>query len=230
MTLSVKAKRLLRIKQHPPLALASVLVAISGPALANGPTSTLYFTSTTYSPTNFLVFGGTTTAIGTPQRLAPLNLTQESAIAVFGGRIATSQYDSTMGSVYDANFTYVSGLTTSMAGENWDIFDGTTDGKFNYGIQYGSGDIKVFNTGWGGTPTLLFTATGASPTGIAYDPLNNSLWTSDYNDGTVRDYSMGGTLLYSFQNGYSQGLALAYDPADNTLWMLTQWGTGNFAQ
>ena len=67
-----------------------------------------------------------------------------------------------------------------------------------------------------GSAQLLFTAAGSFAGGIAFDPNNNSLWTGDYGDNTVSDYSPGGTLLASF-TGATVSEGLAFDPADSTL-------------
>ena len=207
------------------------MLALAGTAKAAGPTSTLYLTSapgsSQYVYGNYRVLGGTTTAIASPQ-----NSPNESAIAAYGGSLFTAQISSfgNGGSVYDANFNYVSSLSSSTTGSGAAIYDGTSDGNFNYGIDFNSGYIYRFSSTWGGTPAVLFQAAGLNPIGITYDSANNSFWTSDFNDGIISDYSMNGVLLSSFNNGYSAGMALAYDPADNTLWMLTQWLSGNFVQ
>ncbi len=214
------------------VALLSMML-MAGHLIASGPTSTLYLTSSPGQPGmpygNFRVLGGTTTALASSQHFP-----NESAIAAYGGRVYCAQNPEVgnLGSVYDADFNYVSSLTTSIffpiSGAR--IFDGTTDGRFNYGIDDNTGNVYRFDLTWGGSPTLLFQAAGSRPIGITYDSANGSLWTSDFSDGTVRDYSMNGTLLFSFSSGNSQNMALAYDPADNSLWMLTQWLTGTFAQ
>src|SRR5271154_3364668 len=90
------------------------LLTLAGIAEAAGPTSTLYLTSApggaVYS--NYRVLGGTTTAIASPQ-----NSPNESAIAAYGGSLYTSEIlGGSVGSVYDANFNYVSSLSTSTSG------------------------------------------------------------------------------------------------------------------
>ena len=208
------------------------MLALAGTAKAAGPTSTLYLTSSpgssgVYVIGNYRVLGGTTTAIASPQ-----NSPNESAIAAYGGSLFTTQISSVGngGSVYDANFNFVSSLTPSTTGSGATIYDGTSDGNFNYGIDFNSGYIYRFSSTWGGTPAVMFQAAGSGTIGITYDSANNSFWTSDFSDGIISDYSMNGVLLSSFDNGYSAGMALAYDPADNTLWMLTEWLSGNFVQ
>jgi hypothetical protein len=90
-------------------------------------------------------------------------------------------------------------------------------------------------------PRILFSLggpeTGDHWLGIAYDPLNNSLWISGFPptspvDYELADYSLSGTLLSSFTTGLGLMAALGFDPADGTLWfsynesnMLYQYST-----
>ena len=67
--------------------------------------------------------------------------------------------------------------------------------------------------------------------GIAYDPLNNSLWLGGWAFPLMADYSLSGGLLSSFTTD-SQVTALGFDAADGTLWYssgqtstLEQWST-----
>lgn len=109
--------------------------------------------------------------------------------------------------------------------------DGTSDGLYNYYVQYFGQDShgnhieNVYQTSltWQ-NPTELFsvqTAPGSAYQylGIAYDPTNQSLWISGNSSGAIKDYSLSGTLLHSFSSGHNQNAALGYDQADNTLWI-----------
>jgi hypothetical protein len=59
--------------------------------------------------------------------------------------------------------------------------------------------------------------------GIAFDPLNASLWVSAKGSPVIQDYSLDGTLLAAFDTGLTSGYlaALGYDAADDTLWLST---------
>lgn len=110
-------------------------------------------------------------------------------------------------------------------------YDGTSDGLHNYYVQYYGMDAtghlieNVYQTDltWQ-NPTELFSVQ-SSPgdfeeyMGIAYDSKDQSLWISGYNDSTINEYSLSGTLLFSFNPGHGLNTALGYDAADNTLWM-----------
>ncbi len=131
--------------------------------------------------------------------------------------------------------------TPGFTSEN--TFDGTSDGRHNYTVQYfgvdGSGnhteDVVETDANWQ-HPTALFSvqssagATGED-LGVTYDPTNNSLWISGYETTSISDYSLSGTLLSSFDTGQLFALvALGLDHADNTLWVskgesntLEQW-------
>jgi hypothetical protein len=115
------------------------------------------------------------------------------------------------------------GITSELA------YDGASDGKHNYYVQYygidasGANVENVYQTGlsWQ-NPTLLFSVQSvggarAEYLGIAYDSRNNSLWVSGWGATAVNDYSLSGALLSSF-TGPGSLSALAYDSADNTLW------------
>jgi len=112
---------------------------------------------------------------------------------------------------------------------NLDDYDGTTDGTFNYFVDHGAdplvGGVYMTDYYWQ-NPQLLFVPQALcypSPpgygcwglVGIAYDPLNNSLWISSATADIIGDYSLDGTLLAEFPGG---GTALGFDSADDTLW------------
>lgn len=59
--------------------------------------------------------------------------------------------------------------------------------------------------------------------GITYDRAKNTLWTGDWNGSKVRQWTLNGTLVSSFDvpgGGARQIGALAYDPTDETLWLV----------
>jgi hypothetical protein len=117
-------------------------------------------------------------------------------------------------------------------------YDGTTDGTFNYFVDHGpdgpAGGVYRTDYYWQ-NPQFLFVpqalcshVSGYPPgygcwglTGIAYDPLNNSLWISSRTSQFIGDYSLDGTLLAEFPGG---GDALGFDSADDTLWVVLGYG------
>jgi hypothetical protein len=120
-------------------------------------------------------------------------------------------------------------------------YDGTSDGSYNYYVRPGGNDdVYQSNLDWS-SPTVLFSTLSIGTfQGIAYDPLNNSLWLSESSSPSeIEDFSMTGTFLSSFvQTAANHVEALGFDPADGTLWgtlnqtgTLAQWDTnGNLLQ
>jgi hypothetical protein len=131
------------------------------------------------------------------------------------------------------------------------IGNGTSDGTHNYFLEFGvpqshigspsctpSGCVMgVVESNLNGSNEhylfdLPYYAFGGPDgyQGIAYDPLNDSLWISDDEyRGEILDYSLTGNLLSSFstgitESGYPDGLAL--DPADGTLWLHIDYRSG----
>jgi hypothetical protein len=201
------------------------LLAAAGSALAAGPTSTLYLTAGDQG-LNARILGGTTVAVTSPQAFP--GLLGESAIAVSGTSIRTGHNGLYPGSggIYDLNFAYTG---PALGGPGNTVYDGTTDGLHNYGVSYSTGTVLRYDLYWG-SPEPIFTAAGSNPVGIAYDASNNSLWTSDFGSGWVRDWSLSGTLLSSFDTGLGEGFSLAFDQADNTLWLMSSQNSGLISQ
>ena len=112
--------------------------------------------------------------------------------------------------------------------------DGTSDGKYNYTVQFHATDssnhvveaVVRTDLNWQ-NPTVLFSVEQGFA-GIAYDPKNNSLWLSNYDQNFLSDWSLDGNLLSSFSTGDNALSALGFDPADSTLWGSV--GTSNFLQ
>ena len=105
--------------------------------------------------------------------------------------------------------------------------DGATDGTGNFTTSYWSNEIGTLGTAVWRTdadwmnPVKLFDTLAHRPSGIAYDPSNQSLWISEWQEGApvVRNYSMDGALLSSFSTSGRYSTSLALDPKDGTLWM-----------
>ena len=203
-----------------------------------GPLSTLYMTSgvsgtgTGEAPSRLTAIRGSRLIFGEVQFHG-----QESAIAVNDTvstlGVSSGVFFPQLGSNYrldgfentTINYPFPAALGSDF------VYDGTTDGRFNYFWDLTSGAAYKSNLGWSGA-TLLFTLGNASGhrLGITYDASNNSLWLSGY-DGAVgtliSDYSLNGTLLSSFNISHIENGFLALDPADGTLWLDPIDVTGN---
>jgi hypothetical protein len=110
-------------------------------------------------------------------------------------------------------------MLPSVIGES---YDGTTDGSYNYIVDYQFGIVYRTNRDYT-NPVALFSPQ-YSGWAVTYDATNNSLWVSDEAYGVVDDFSLSGTLLSSFNTGHMFGAALALDPADETLWLVNDDG------
>lgn len=106
-------------------------------------------------------------------------------------------------------YTYEDGISQ--------ILDGTTDGTYNYGAGCcGADGVYRFDTNWGNAEFLFDVGSGTS--GIAYDPVNNSLWVTTFGPN-VYEYDLSGNLLSSITVSETSFLvALAYDPATDSFW------------
>lgn len=84
---------------------------------------------------------------------------------------------------------------------------GATDGQvFGYDNNYGNG-------------AFMFKARPGD-LGITFDSATGTIWTSNWFDGQVSQWSMGGALLFSYTAGSGSSIgALAYDAADDTFWL-----------
>lgn len=100
-----------------------------------------------------------------------------------------------------------------------EVLDGGTNGNSNFTIDDSNGDVYSYNNDWSGTPVYMFTAacSGNFCPGITYDPVSDSIWTSD--ETNIYEYSMSGTFRGSFSHGDSAG-ALAYEGSTDTLWLV----------
>jgi PEP-CTERM motif len=202
------------------------LFLISGLALAgsiaqaqSGPGANYYMTAGDQSQ-NWTALGGTAT-MGTQA------LGGEYNIAVSGDLRTTGNFNSNLGQQY--NLSMISTGTT-YAGSWQGLYDGTTDGSRNYSIDYGSGDVLSYDRNWQGPTTLFNAGTGfGNYLGITYDG-TGGLWISRWNSDVVEHRSMTGSLLSSFNTGFSSITCLAMNYSDGTLWMGTQNTLGKFFQ
>jgi hypothetical protein len=166
------------------------------------------------------------------------------AIAVSNGTIRTSGDRLTgEGAEYLLNGTPTGNFSAAV--EQYNILDGTSDGTYNYGVCYRNiGDncpfadgalVYRFDADWS-DPFFLFEAEENWSMGITFDPTNNSLWISDFNDGAGRpgagagrliNYNMDGDILTEFDIPALEGRrGLAMDYGDDTLWLSTNNSAG----
>jgi len=99
------------------------------------------------------------------------------------------------------------------------MHDGTSDGLYNYSVDYVTGDIIQFDRNWA-SPVVLFNLANGTVGWITMNAVDGSFWLSQYGGPDLVEHrSHAGALLGSFNSGVfgSQGLAL--DPVDGTLWM-----------
>jgi len=201
-------------------------------AEAAGPTSTLYLTAGD-NHRNWRILAGTTTAVSSPQNESGQG--GEYAIAVSGGTIRTGGNGDylvgplTQGSTYNLAFGYTG---PRLANPLNHILDGTTDGVYNYGVDWYFRNVYRCNLDWS-SPTFMFNAkphtNPNSAEEITYDPNSHGLWIAD-STGKIDLYSMGGSHLSSFATPGCADISLAYDFADGTLWTMTSWNSGIFRQ
>lgn len=109
---------------------------------------------------------------------------------------------------------------------NSQLHDGTSDGNFNYSVNFTTGDVLQFDRNWA-NPVALFNATADLPGAgwITMDVADGSFWLSQWGGpDVVAHFTSTGTLLSTFNSGVFGSLGLALDPVDGTLWM----GDSNF--
>jgi hypothetical protein len=171
-------------------------------------------TATFYQQNQYINYGESAVAVGDTVRTLHNN--------VFGTGGFGSQYTLT-GTYTGVNFPY------PLSGARF--YDGTRDASRNYSVEFVSGKVYKMNLDWS-NPVLLFdTGFGSNnAVGITYDPTNNSLWVSQWDQTGVKNFSLDGTLLSSFSTGFDSITSLALDPADHTLWMGSQLNEGTFYQ
>lgn len=203
---------------------------LSGSARAAGPTSTLY-------AVNYGEFGG-----GTVSGLDLIQGTNESSFATgnsvdtciaTAGDVRTFGYSFNLtGSRFDLAGNPLSGGPYTNLIVNSQMHDGTSDGSYNYTVDYVTGDLLEFDRNWA-SPVTLFNANGSGGTAgwITMNAVDGSFWLSQYgNSDLVEHRTHAGALLGSFNSGinYSQGLAL--DPVDGSLWMSSGFTLYQFNQ
>jgi len=201
----------------------SIAIALLGllgaSAFAAGPTSTLY-------AMNYGEFsGGAVVGLDLIQGLAESSFATGNNIDIciaVSGDVRTMGYGATTsGSRFNLAGGPLSGGPYTNNIVNSQLHDGTTDGKFNYSVNFTTGDVLEFDRNWA-TPVVLFNVSGSLPGAgwITMNPTDGSFWLSQWGGpDVVHHVSHTGTLLGSFNSGVSNCAGLALDPADGTLWM-----------
>lgn len=197
--------------------LVSLVALASALALAVGPTGTLY--AMNYGEFAAGAEVGLDRIQGASFASSSTGNSLDICIAAYGD-VRTTGYSQTFsGSRFDLSGNPLAGgpyMNTS-----WDqLHDGTSDGKYNYSVDYVSGNVYQFDRNWANA-TVLFNPTGAMTTGfITMNAADGSFWLSEYGGpDIVRHYTHTGTLLSSFNSGVANTAGLALDPLDGTLWM-----------
>ncbi len=184
---------------------------------ANAGTITEYWLTAGDQNTVFVIQGNSViNTITTPTREYPIAI---------GDTVRTYGYStgSFSGREYLLDGT-TTGATYINSGDFVGITDGTTDGTYNYGIKFNTGDVIRYDKNWG-NGSLLFDAApqgSSSFGGITFDSLTNTLWTNSRGGNPeYRNYALDGTLLSSFiLTGDSANWGLSYEEATDTLWSL----------
>lgn len=192
---------------------------LSAAALAaGGPTSTLYVL-------NYGEFaGGSSVGLDLFQGLSessyPTGNQVDICIGIAGGDVRTMGYGSgDSGSRFGLGGSPLVGGPYANTIQNSQLHDGTSDGFYNYSVNYSTGDVLQFDRNWA-SPSVLFNATGTLPGAgyITLDASDGSFWLSQWGAGDrVEHRTHGGALISSFNMGFT-GAGLALDPVDGTLW------------
>jgi len=200
-----------------PCVIASACVA--GSCLAAGPTSTLYVM-------NYGEFGGgTVVGLDLFQGLSfssyPTGNGVDICIGVAGGDVRTMGYSGgDSGGRFSLAGASMSGGPYSNGVGGSQLHDGTSDGSYNYSVDYTTGDVVRFDRTWGNR-TTLFNAWGSLPSAgwITMNAADGSFWISEWGGpDRVEHRSSSGALLSSFNLGFLGSAGLALDPVDGTLW------------
>ncbi|NUM36597.1 MAG: PEP-CTERM sorting domain-containing protein [Candidatus Brocadiae bacterium] len=150
---------------------------------------------------------------------------RELAVVVEGNSVKTMGYDyNAYGREYSLSGTVLGpSYTNPFSGIGF--HDGATDGTYFYSWAWHNQTLYRFDKNWA-NGTALFGLSGKSRLAITYDPTNNSLWLSGYNDAsyTMQNYTLSGSLITSFSVAdYNTG-GLAMDYNDGTLWYSVSGG------
>ncbi|MBS1718001.1 MAG: PEP-CTERM sorting domain-containing protein [Armatimonadetes bacterium] len=198
------------------LLLASLAMCSS--ALAVGPTSTLYIM-------NYGEFaGGNEVGLDRVQGAGEAGSTTGNNLdicpAVWGDVRTMGYADTNSGSRFDLVGSPLVGGPYTNNIPNSQLHDGTTDGTYNYSVNYTTGDVLQFDRNWA-NPTVLFNPLGPNTTGyITMNVADGSFWLSQFGGSDLVEHrTHAGALISSFNSGVFNEVGLALDPVDGTLWM-----------
>ncbi len=196
-------------------------IFLAGAVGAAGPMSKLFLTAGDQN-TNWVVQGPLVVTSWTQHNGSEYPITVFNTVRTLGLASGISGAEYTLsGAFTGVTYPYPLGAGTN-------LYDGTTDTKLNYSVDFDSGNVYSFKSDWT-NPTFLFSEP-AGFLGIAYDATDNSLWLANFNGTTIEHRSLFGTLISSFTVPFTSITFLAIDPADNTLWMGSQNTEGSFYQ
>jgi hypothetical protein len=194
----------------------SLTALLTVPALAIGPTSALYLM-------NYGEFaGGTVVGLdriqGNTVNSFPTGNPVDICIAASGDIRTYGYVPGDAGSRFNlAGSPLPGGPYLNTYGNQ--MHDGTSDGRYNYSVDYITSDVIQFDRTWA-TPVVLFNVPGGTAGWITMNAVDGSFWLSQYGGPDLVEHrSHTGTLLGSFNSGVFGGQGLALDPVDGTLWM-----------
>lgn len=205
-------------------AFAATLIAFAGAGAQTSP----YYLSAGQQQNMSVVQGGT--LINQWTQANNQCCTGEYALAVFGDirTLASGNQSTGLGSQYTLGGFYT-GTTYAYPVAGAAFYDGTTDGTYNYSVDYFSGNVWRTDRNWANA-SLLFSTELDSELGITWDASNNTLWTLGYGSGTVSNWTLGGSFLSSFNTGLIGAGSLGMDYADGSLWLSSQETFGTLYQ
>src|SRR2546421_1857505 len=187
-----------------PLSIA--LTALLGwPAAgATGPTSTLYLM-------NYGEFGGGTVVgldliQGNTVNSFPTGNPVDICIAASGDIRTYGYTPGDVGSRFSLAGAPLSG-GPYVNGYGNQMHDGTSDGFYNYSVDYITGDIIQFDRNWA-SPVILFSVPARTAGWITMNGVDGSFWLSQYGGPDLVEHrTHSGTLVGSFTSGVlgSQG-------------------------
>lgn len=196
-----------------------LLGALAVPALAAGPVSEYFLVSGDQRRVDVVQGSNLLRTWATPDFEYPVAVA--STVKTFGA------VNGTTGREYDYNGNQTGNTYPNRYGTFW---DGTTDGRNIYSINWDNGDVVQFDSNWANPRVLFNSGGGGNYLGITYDPTNGSLWIAQFGGGRVENRTLNGTLLSAFNSGIGNQAALALDHADNSLWLVEWTQRGDFRQ
>lgn len=201
--------------------IGTAMTALASSALAHGPEGYYYIASGDQQRIDVLHGHDIDRTWNTPDFEYPIVVT--STVKTYGTG------EGNVGREYTLNGV-ATGTTYTNTGTGT-FYDGATDGRSNYAINWDNGDLVQFDGNWANPQTLFNTGGGGNHLGVTYDPSNDSFWIAEFSGQTVSNVTRDGTVLTSFESGITTGqAALALDYADGTLWMVEYTQSGKFFQ